>query len=240
MPYAGEIFGRGHPTDSRSCRIVSRSGGRAGTDTRVRRHSAHHDCSISRIPRVTGSDLLAALSTAGFAVIPLKGSHHFVRHEDGRTTVVPPHASEMICPGLLHKSCATANSRSRISRNCCSHHQSIFACDRRFGSPERYGIAGLRRHWPPNAEWEMAFAGSPGIHRFPARHSPSQRQFSSEVPPNPSLNAYAGPRVPPRSPIPRQVVIALFLVGRTPRSAADALVGLLLTESASLPIRAPK
>jgi hypothetical protein len=54
---------------------VSRSGGRAGTDTRVRRHSAHHDCRMSRIPHVTGADLLAALSTAGFAVIRIKGSH---------------------------------------------------------------------------------------------------------------------------------------------------------------------
>jgi predicted RNA binding protein YcfA (HicA-like mRNA interferase family) len=54
---------------------------------------------MSRIPRVTGSDLLAALSTAGFAVIRIKGSHHFVRHEDGRTTVVPSHAGETIGPG---------------------------------------------------------------------------------------------------------------------------------------------
>jgi predicted RNA binding protein YcfA (HicA-like mRNA interferase family) len=39
---------------------------------------------MSRIPRVTGSELLAALATAGFAVIRVRGSHHFVRHEDGR------------------------------------------------------------------------------------------------------------------------------------------------------------
>jgi predicted RNA binding protein YcfA (HicA-like mRNA interferase family) len=49
---------------------------------------------MSRIPRVTGSDLLAALSSAGFAVIRIKGSHHFVRHEEGRSTVVPSHAGE--------------------------------------------------------------------------------------------------------------------------------------------------
>src|ERR1019366_5883875 len=99
MSYTGQIFGRGHATDSRSGRTVSRSGGCAGTDTRVRRHSAHHDCRMSRIPRVTGSDLLAALATAGFAVIRIKGSHHFVRHDDGRTTVVPSHAGETIGPG---------------------------------------------------------------------------------------------------------------------------------------------
>ena len=58
---------------------------------------------MSRIPRVTGSDLLVALATAGFGVIRVKGSHHFVRHEDGRTTVVPAHSGETIGPGLLHK-----------------------------------------------------------------------------------------------------------------------------------------
>ena len=50
-----------------------------------------------------GSDLLRALATAGFAVIRVKGSHHFVRHEDGRTTAVPAHSGETIGPGLLHK-----------------------------------------------------------------------------------------------------------------------------------------
>ena len=44
---------------------------------------------MSRIPRVTGSELLAALATAGFAVIRVRGSHHFVRHEDGRRFNVP-------------------------------------------------------------------------------------------------------------------------------------------------------
>ena len=58
---------------------------------------------MSRIPRVTGSDLLAALSTAGFAVIRIQVSHHFDRHEDRRTAVVPAHAGETIGPGLLHK-----------------------------------------------------------------------------------------------------------------------------------------
>ena len=58
---------------------------------------------MSRIPRVTGSDLPAALAKAGFAVIRVKGSHHFLRHEDGRSTVAPVHSGETIGPGLLHK-----------------------------------------------------------------------------------------------------------------------------------------
>ena len=53
--------------------------------------------------RVTGKQLLAALSSAGFSVSRIKGSHHIMRHPDGRTTVVPIHAGETIGPGLLAK-----------------------------------------------------------------------------------------------------------------------------------------
>jgi predicted RNA binding protein YcfA (HicA-like mRNA interferase family) len=31
------------------------------------------------------------------------GSHHLLRHADGRTTVVPVHAGEVIGPGLLQQ-----------------------------------------------------------------------------------------------------------------------------------------
>ncbi len=58
---------------------------------------------MSRAPRLTGSDLVAALGKAGFAVIRIKGSHHFLGHEDGRRTVVPVHSGETIGPGLLNK-----------------------------------------------------------------------------------------------------------------------------------------
>jgi predicted RNA binding protein YcfA (HicA-like mRNA interferase family) len=58
---------------------------------------------VSRNPRVTGADLIAALRRDGFVVIRIRGSHHFLRHEDGRRTVVPVHSGETIGPGLLHK-----------------------------------------------------------------------------------------------------------------------------------------
>jgi predicted RNA binding protein YcfA (HicA-like mRNA interferase family) len=35
--------------------------------------------------------------------IRIKGSHHFLLHEDGRRTVVPVHSGETIGPGLMHK-----------------------------------------------------------------------------------------------------------------------------------------
>ncbi|MBN9663655.1 MAG: type II toxin-antitoxin system HicA family toxin [Acidobacteria bacterium] len=52
---------------------------------------------------MTGTDWIAALAKAGFRVLRAKGSHHFLRHEDGRSTVVPVHAGEILGPGLLHK-----------------------------------------------------------------------------------------------------------------------------------------
>lgn len=58
---------------------------------------------MSRNPRVTGDGLVAALERAGFRVLRVKGSHHFLRHEDGRSTVVPVHSGEIIGPGLLHR-----------------------------------------------------------------------------------------------------------------------------------------
>jgi predicted RNA binding protein YcfA (HicA-like mRNA interferase family) len=58
---------------------------------------------MTALPGVTGKNLLAALRTAGFAVVRTKGSHHFLRHPDGCTTVVPIHAGETIGPGLLSK-----------------------------------------------------------------------------------------------------------------------------------------
>ncbi len=58
---------------------------------------------MSRRPRMTGADVLSALSRAGVMIMRIRGSHHFVRHDDGRRTVVPVHSGEIIGPGLLQK-----------------------------------------------------------------------------------------------------------------------------------------
>lgn len=58
---------------------------------------------MSRSPRLAGATLIAALERAGFHVIRVRGSHHFLRHPDGRSTVVPVHSGDTIGPGLLHK-----------------------------------------------------------------------------------------------------------------------------------------
>jgi predicted RNA binding protein YcfA (HicA-like mRNA interferase family) len=56
---------------------------------------------MSRKPRLTGTELIAALSRAGFLVARVRGSHHFLQHPSGRATVVPVHGAETIGPGLL-------------------------------------------------------------------------------------------------------------------------------------------
>lgn len=58
---------------------------------------------MSKLPRITGKQLVAALNHLGFSVIRVKGSHHFLKHSDGRVTVVPVHGREIIGPGLLNK-----------------------------------------------------------------------------------------------------------------------------------------
>jgi predicted RNA binding protein YcfA (HicA-like mRNA interferase family) len=58
---------------------------------------------MPRLPRLRGREVVAALRRAGFAVIRIKGSHHFLRHADGRATVVPIHSGETLGPGLLNK-----------------------------------------------------------------------------------------------------------------------------------------
>jgi predicted RNA binding protein YcfA (HicA-like mRNA interferase family) len=56
---------------------------------------------MTSFPAVKGKDLISALRGEGFTVIRIKGSHHFIRHSDGRATVVPVHAGETLGPGLL-------------------------------------------------------------------------------------------------------------------------------------------
>jgi len=58
---------------------------------------------MTSIPSFTGKELLSILKSAGFVVIRVKGSHHFLHHSDGRSTVVPVHAGETIGPGLFAK-----------------------------------------------------------------------------------------------------------------------------------------
>jgi predicted RNA binding protein YcfA (HicA-like mRNA interferase family) len=56
---------------------------------------------MGRAPAITGLALAKALQKMGFGVVRARGSHHFLRHPDGRCTVVPIHRGETIGRGLL-------------------------------------------------------------------------------------------------------------------------------------------
>ncbi len=63
---------------------------------------------MTRLPAATGAEVVRALERAGFARIRQRGSHVFMRHPDGRATVVPVHSGETLGPGLLSRICHDA------------------------------------------------------------------------------------------------------------------------------------
>jgi predicted RNA binding protein YcfA (HicA-like mRNA interferase family) len=56
---------------------------------------------VTKLPALRGREVVTALKKAGFEEIRIKGSHHYLRHADGRATVVPVHAGETLGPGLF-------------------------------------------------------------------------------------------------------------------------------------------
>jgi len=44
---------------------------------------------MSTLPRRTGKELVRALERAGFVAERIRGSYYFLRHPDGRASVVP-------------------------------------------------------------------------------------------------------------------------------------------------------
>ena len=51
---------------------------------------------MSRLPSLTGRQLISALEALGFVVVRTRGSHQFLKHPDGRSTVVAVHRGETI------------------------------------------------------------------------------------------------------------------------------------------------
>ncbi|MBU2503825.1 MAG: type II toxin-antitoxin system HicA family toxin [Nanoarchaeota archaeon] len=58
---------------------------------------------MPKLPQITASKLIKILSKLGFKTMRQSGSHIFLRHSDGRTTVVPNHSGEKLDRGLLNK-----------------------------------------------------------------------------------------------------------------------------------------
>jgi len=58
---------------------------------------------MTKLPVLSGERVIKALEKAGFQTVRQRGSHTYLRHPDGRATVVPVHKSETIGRGLLRK-----------------------------------------------------------------------------------------------------------------------------------------
>lgn len=58
---------------------------------------------MPKLPLLTARELIKALHKLGFQKIRQEGSHVFLRHPDGRTTIVPHHPGEKLDRGLLNK-----------------------------------------------------------------------------------------------------------------------------------------
>jgi predicted RNA binding protein YcfA (HicA-like mRNA interferase family) len=56
---------------------------------------------MTRLPVVSGQRLIKLLRLLGFNVVRMDGSHHFLRHDDGRFTTVPVHRNVDLTRPLL-------------------------------------------------------------------------------------------------------------------------------------------
>ncbi|MCW3074738.1 MAG: YcfA family protein [Flaviaesturariibacter sp.] len=55
------------------------------------------------LPVISGKDFIKLLEKLGFAVVRINGSHHRLKHSDGRLTTVPVHKNDPLPKGLLRK-----------------------------------------------------------------------------------------------------------------------------------------
>jgi len=58
---------------------------------------------VSKLRPVTAERVIKALQKADFEVVRRRGSHLFLKHSDGRSTVIPVHKGEDLGRGLLRK-----------------------------------------------------------------------------------------------------------------------------------------
>ncbi len=56
-----------------------------------------------KLPLLDAKELIKILNRMGFEIIRQKGSHIYMKHKDGRATIVPMHAGRDIGRGLLKR-----------------------------------------------------------------------------------------------------------------------------------------
>jgi predicted RNA binding protein YcfA (HicA-like mRNA interferase family) len=58
---------------------------------------------LAKQPSISGKDLIKLLQRKGFEVVRISGSHHRLKHPDGRVTTIPIHGNNDLPKGLLRK-----------------------------------------------------------------------------------------------------------------------------------------
>jgi predicted RNA binding protein YcfA (HicA-like mRNA interferase family) len=58
---------------------------------------------MTKLPAITGEELIAALQKIGFYIVRQKGSHVRMKHQDDRVVSIPCHSGKTISKGLLLK-----------------------------------------------------------------------------------------------------------------------------------------
>ena len=56
-----------------------------------------------KLPVISGKEFIKLLEKFGFTVIRINGSHHRMKHADGRITTIPVHKNISLPKGLLRK-----------------------------------------------------------------------------------------------------------------------------------------
>jgi predicted RNA binding protein YcfA (HicA-like mRNA interferase family) len=58
---------------------------------------------MSKITPLPGKKVIKALENMGFEQVRQKGSHLFLQHPDGRTTIIPVHPTDELGKGMINK-----------------------------------------------------------------------------------------------------------------------------------------
>lgn len=58
---------------------------------------------MPQLPVISGKAFLKFLQVEGFVVIRINGSHHRLKHSDGRVTTIPVHKNQDLPKGLIRK-----------------------------------------------------------------------------------------------------------------------------------------
>ena len=58
---------------------------------------------MPHLPVISGKAFLKFLQAMGFVIVRINGSHHRLKHLDGRITTVPVHKNQDLPKGLLRK-----------------------------------------------------------------------------------------------------------------------------------------